>query len=134
MINVFILFCRVLALFISYFISIVNGYKCRQWSRLSLWLDIKVKNLKTIHFYAPKNIFWEQFDQIGLLLEGFGKKYSSKSSQTIYLLLGKMLSLFCKAPRLLPRTVIMLSFLLSYVARMYPFAYPIVLDNMTVWK
>ena len=43
-----------------------------------------------------------------------------------------MLSLFCKAPRLLPRTAIMLSFLLPYVARMYPVAYPIVFDNMTV--
>ena len=45
-----------------------------------------------------------------------------------------MLSLFCKAPRLLPRTAIMLSFLLPYVAHMYPVAYPIVFDNMTVWK
>ena len=43
-----------------------------------------------------------------------------------------MFSLFCKAPRLLPRTAIMLSSLLSYVARMYPFAYPTVLNNMIV--
>ena len=45
-----------------------------------------------------------------------------------------MFSLFCKAPRLLPRTAIMLSFLFSYVPHIYPFTYPTVLDSMTVWK